>query len=245
MNAEAFFCKFCQKPHDNPRSRARHESWCRANPDQSMRERRAARPPVAAFAVVSHEPREPDKPYKFKRLRGEADGPAYHLQTVPTKPELDEYEVKLLGILCRLGHSPSSVSLAADLYETTEEVQESRVLEWNLIELMLYDLNVKGLVRYRLGEGDLFVRIRPTAKAYAALKINVIWQVEVGHASRRAETSVLHPGDPTDYRSQPESAPGIGPCIHEDFIDHCAGLEPSHLAKHRRQLIELYGTDQL
>lgn len=237
MNAEAFFCKFCQKEWPSPSSRARHEIWCKANPDQSRREARGHHD-----LRVDYEPREPDKPYQFKALRPMDEMP--YKQHVPSKHELDQYEIKLLDVLCRLGHSPSSVSLAADMYETTEEVQESRVLEWNLIELMLHDLNVKGLVRYRLGEGDLFVRIRPTFEAYKALKIQYRWMTTVGASFHHLRERPKHEGDMTDFRSHTYRA-DANAVTKEDFIDHCAGLESSHLAKHRRQLIELYGTDDL
>lgn len=160
-----------------------------------------------------------------------------------TPVELDQHEKAILYLLCLQGRYHSSVVLAADLFQTTEDVQESRVLEWNLVELILADLNEKGLVTYRFGELDLFIHLRPTQKAYEQIKMAYthIRIANLGDFHRSAELP-LRAGDNTDFRSHSETAVG-GPSITEDFIEHCNDCD--HLAKHRAQLVEMFGTDKL
>jgi hypothetical protein len=162
-----------------------------------------------------------------------------------TPAELDEWERKVLRLLCVEGKYHSSVLLAADLYGTTEDVQETRVLEWNLVELILQDLNTKGLVTYRFGAFELFVHLRPTKEAYKYLRMEdptFVRTVGIDWHSMR-ELPVRSPEDRTDFRTHGYQAEGSDTPTKEDFIDHCG--ECDHLAKHTRQLIELYGSADL
>ena len=167
--------------------------------------------------------------------------------------EMDPLELKILHELCREGKAHSSVALTCDLYgraeaePDSEEAYHYRTLEWTLVEALLIDLNAKGLVTYRLGQYDLFVHIRPTRKAYEALHIDRQWIVTTGTAGSSWQHSryerPIHPGDVTDFRGYSKFAKAFGPPIHEDFVDHCVACD--HFDRHRAQLIELYGTDQL
>lgn len=166
---------------------------------------------------------------------------------------LDEHEEGVLYLICMQGRYSNSIELAADYYETNIEVQESRVLEWNLIELLLDDLNKAGMVTYRLSPtplGEVFVRIKPTKQAYLRIaekyKIEFAWVHEVGHRFYSGQEKPLRAGDMTDFRSHPRFAVRPPePPIREDFIDHCLACEVDHLNRHRSQLLELFGTDQL
>lgn len=179
-----------------------------------------------------------------------------------TQPELDDVEKKILLIICTKERFMSSVALAAELYETTEDVQGERVLEWTLVEQILEDLNVKGFVRYTLIEkdarghrmrgysdnnaeeyrADVITKIRPTHQAYEALAINIGWMTLVGRGHSLMERP-KRIGDMTDFRSFRWAPPVQEPPTREDFIEHCGGCD--HLDKHRRQLLELFGTDTL
>ena len=162
---------------------------------------------------------------------------------------LDEFETKILLELCRVGKAYSSVALTADLYETTEDVEESHTLEWTLVEQLLEDLNAKGFVTYRLARtplGEVFVRVRPTRAAYERMHAKFDWITMVGttHHGPSQERPV-HPGDTTDFRMYEARASG-GTILKEDFIDHCVlHCDQWHLARHRTQLRELYGSDEL
>lgn len=164
---------------------------------------------------------------------------------LPAPDEMDEWEQKILMLLCDKGRYHSSVALSADLYGASEEVQEERVLEWNLVELILQDLNLRNLVTYRLGAFNLFVHLRPTREAYAYMKRQFpTWIHEVGQSRHgRYELPIRSPEDRTDFRTHGRQAVVVEPAVKEDFIEHCAACD--HLNKHLSQLRELYGTDKL
>jgi hypothetical protein len=160
---------------------------------------------------------------------------------------LDEHEKGVLYLLCKQGRYANSVELAADYYETSAEVQEGRVLEWNLIELLLEDLNKAGYVVYRLAPtplGEVMVRIKPTEKAYERVgeEFHFVRITNFGQWHRAAERP-RDTRDATDFRNHGERATFVGEIVREDFIDHCAGCD--HIVVHRIQLVELYGSDQL
>lgn len=163
---------------------------------------------------------------------------------------LDTHEEGVLYLLCREGRYDSVVTLAADYYEHSEEIQQDRVLEWNLVELLLDDLNKAGLVVYRFAPtplGEVMVRIKPTFKGYARIaakfKIEFRWIHEVGARAMRYDTPIRSANDRTDFRTHSEQAEGIGEIVREDFIEHCSLCD--HVRLHLSQLREVYGTDQL
>lgn len=159
---------------------------------------------------------------------------------------LDELEQQVLKLLCKEGKAHSSVALTADLYGRASEPDEEkyRTLEWTFVEQILEDLNQQGLVTYKLGAYEIFVHVRPTRKAYEKLGVVFTWIHETMNPVTKHDQP-LRVGDPTDFRAHGETAKGVGPVVTEDFIDHCADCALEHLEKHRRQLVELYGTDKI
>lgn len=177
-----------------------------------------------------------------------------HLEVVYV--ELDDVEKKILVQLCTEGKYVSSVDLAADLYDTSEEW---RALEWTLVESVLSDLNEKGLVTYRLGrfdvggphagllEGEVFVHLRPTPKAYEVLKLAFQWMRVAGSAAphnRRYEAAVKHEADRTDFRTH-RSAQAEGGSIEKDFIVDHIEKYAEHAEAHRATLREMFGVDTI
>lgn len=163
---------------------------------------------------------------------------------------LDEHEEGVLYLLCRQGRYDSVVTLAADYYDHSAEIQQDRVLEWNLVELLLDDLNKAGLVVYRMAPtplGEVMVGIKPTFKGYerieAKFKIEFRWIHMVGARAMRYDVATHGRDDTTDFRNHGDHAVGVGVIITEDFIDHCT--ECDHLRKHLAQLREMYGSDKL
>lgn len=155
---------------------------------------------------------------------------------------LDRYEFEVLSAVCKEGRYQSSVALTADLFGVAENVQVEREFEYLAVEQILQDLNKRGLVSYRLGAYGVVVGVKALSTAYALLGIERKWAHEVGHYWRPRQGG-LHPGDMTDYRWHGLEAQGIGPCTHEDLIDHVAACD--HAPKHLYQLIELYGSDKI
>jgi len=160
--------------------------------------------------------------------------------------KLDEYEKRVLALLCERPYR-SCVALTADLFDTTEDVQEYRVLEWNLVAQILEDLNELGLVRYRLGYQDIPVQIRAERAAYPAINHEWKYITVVGpnrYDYRREPAMHLHDG--TDFRNHGDHAVavGTGETEHEDIITHCLHY-PEHREKHSEQLDELFGSHDL
>lgn len=248
-------CPLCGVDYPKGKSREHHRlsrihARAKADAIAQIRAERQAKQPKLPNLLPPDEPRT--------NVDFWLEGLPYQPQPKPKgfdlQKMLDEHEEGVLYLVCQKGRYDSVVELAADYYEHTVEIQQDRVLEWNLIELLLDDLNKAGMVVYRMSAtplGEVMVRIRPTSKAYELItrKYQVTFNVgyiriaNVNETHSNREQPLHGVNDKTDYRNHGDVALGVGPCIREDFIDHCSACD--HLWRHLGQLREMYGSDQL
>lgn len=108
--------------------------------------------------------------------------------------------------------------------------------EWLQMEAILRDLNDHGLVTYTLGDHDIYIRIKPTPKAYVMTGVNNDYVTMIGSHDHPMREPELRKGDRTDFRFHGLSA-GYSPIETMTIEDHMeAYYDHAHL--HLEQLDE-------
>lgn len=124
-------------------------------------------------------------------------------------------DLRVLFHVCENGTSFSSVTLLQDLYlVTADAVMSVETLQW-----ILTDLNQQGWLTYRLGEGGVFITIRPTQAGYEMMGYAPPAEVLLGRHRSHASDSPKHPGDRTDFRVLASTAQG-GPIERMTLYEH-------------------------
>lgn len=133
--------------------------------------------------------------------------------------DLSQPEVDVLSLLVQARVTASAVTLAADLWRTTDDWKAMD--PYPLVTYILDSLASRGLVRYTLDMKDfgrdLPTSIRLTPSGWALMGYPNR-SVEVGTAQRSHRDS-LHPGDMTDYLNLAGHTYG-GPIETDTFGEH-------------------------
>lgn len=150
------------------------------------------------------------------------------LQAVTTTP-LDEFEMRVLTFICERRRIHSSVILALELFGESK-------FEWLQMEAILRDLNEHDLVTYTLGDHDIYIRIKPTPKAYRLTGVDNHYVTMIGSDNHPQREPELRQGDRTDFRFHGQTA-GWNPVEVMSIEDHMAAYY-DHAHLHLDQLEE-------